>query len=560
MVLRIVYAFTMRVNSDEPQHLHVLWGWSRGLRPYRDVFDNHPPLFHFLYAPIFGAFGERADILGWMRLSVLPLSGLSLWWVYRLGTTLYGKRMGIWAALATGFFPSFFFSSTQFRPDALWTALWLLLLAVILDDAPLTLTRMFTGGLLLGVVLAVSMKTFLMLCALGAGVAVILAARRIRDDGLDWARLGSRLLAAGVGAVIVPAAVAGYFQARGLWEPFVYGVWRHNFVPGGYGRWARLWTRGWVLPPLIALGGAAAVALGRERGPDDTRARWRRTFLVTVAVAYPVALCTVWPAITMQDWLPCIPLLVLVAAGSAARLRSRTAPGPGVPFFLFNPLSLCLTAGLGTLLVCSLQPPWRDEFASHRRLVADTLRLTRPGEFVMDAKGDTIYRPRAFYYALEGLTVKRIDRGLIRDDIVERLIATGTTLVCPAGLTERTRVFLRKNYVSLGDYCVLGQRLADEAKTDTSAAALPFDIVIPAMYRVIDAHGPVGGQMDGQASGAACWLAAGPHAFLPGPKKSHRKLVVLLARAVELGLSPFEQEKTRHRVTWRAASSHKAKP
>src|SRR5579885_3030270 len=32
-------------NSDEGQHLHVAWSWTQGLLPYRDVFDNHGPLF-----------------------------------------------------------------------------------------------------------------------------------------------------------------------------------------------------------------------------------------------------------------------------------------------------------------------------------------------------------------------------------------------------------------------------------------------------------------------------------------------------------------------------------
>jgi hypothetical protein len=48
------------VNSDEPQHLHTIWGWTRGFVQYRDFFDNHMPLFHILLAPIFVAIGERA--------------------------------------------------------------------------------------------------------------------------------------------------------------------------------------------------------------------------------------------------------------------------------------------------------------------------------------------------------------------------------------------------------------------------------------------------------------------------------------------------------------------
>ncbi len=31
--------------GDEAQHLHVIWGWARGFVQYRDLADNHMPLF-----------------------------------------------------------------------------------------------------------------------------------------------------------------------------------------------------------------------------------------------------------------------------------------------------------------------------------------------------------------------------------------------------------------------------------------------------------------------------------------------------------------------------------
>src|ERR1700733_8557786 len=52
LVLRIAYACRFRFDGDEAQHLHVVWGWVHGLLPYRDVFDNHGPLFHVLCAPL----------------------------------------------------------------------------------------------------------------------------------------------------------------------------------------------------------------------------------------------------------------------------------------------------------------------------------------------------------------------------------------------------------------------------------------------------------------------------------------------------------------------------
>ena len=52
LCLRVVYVFHHGFDSDESQHLHVAWAWTQGLLPYRDVFDNHAPLFHLLHAPL----------------------------------------------------------------------------------------------------------------------------------------------------------------------------------------------------------------------------------------------------------------------------------------------------------------------------------------------------------------------------------------------------------------------------------------------------------------------------------------------------------------------------
>jgi hypothetical protein len=50
IVLKIVSLFHQSFDSDEPQHLHVIWSWTRGLIQYRDIFDNHMPLFHIMFA------------------------------------------------------------------------------------------------------------------------------------------------------------------------------------------------------------------------------------------------------------------------------------------------------------------------------------------------------------------------------------------------------------------------------------------------------------------------------------------------------------------------------
>ena len=82
LVLRILYAAHYRIDSDEHQHLHVVWGWTKGMIPYRDYFDNHAPLFHIITSWILKPLGERDDILLYMRAPMLPLYAVVLWGTY----------------------------------------------------------------------------------------------------------------------------------------------------------------------------------------------------------------------------------------------------------------------------------------------------------------------------------------------------------------------------------------------------------------------------------------------------------------------------------------------
>ena len=75
--LRWFYVNAQRWDSDEPQHLHVVWAWANGMLPYKDVFDNHSPLFQAISAPFFALLGERSDIVTAMRGQWCRLWGLS---------------------------------------------------------------------------------------------------------------------------------------------------------------------------------------------------------------------------------------------------------------------------------------------------------------------------------------------------------------------------------------------------------------------------------------------------------------------------------------------------
>ena len=156
-----------RFDSDESQHMHVIWAWARGFVQYRDVFDNHMPFFQIMFAPIFGLVGDRPTILYWMRFILLPMYGVAAWCTYQIGARLFSRRVAVWAVLLAGFYPTYHLTSFEFRTDNLWAPVWLMCV-VVLISGPMNVRRMLIAGLLLGFCFAISMKSILFLLAIVA--------------------------------------------------------------------------------------------------------------------------------------------------------------------------------------------------------------------------------------------------------------------------------------------------------------------------------------------------------------------------------------------------------
>src|SRR5438309_1386836 len=159
-LMRLVYAFRYRVDTDEPQHMHVAWGWAHGLAQYRDVFDNHMPLFHLLTSPLFAATGDDPRLLFAARLSMVPLFLAALFLVWRIARSLFDETTAWWATAIAAVVPPFFLGSLEYRTDDLWLVLWLGVIAIAVSNAA-PARKAALGGLLLGGAFGVSMKSAL---------------------------------------------------------------------------------------------------------------------------------------------------------------------------------------------------------------------------------------------------------------------------------------------------------------------------------------------------------------------------------------------------------------
>ena len=506
LALRVLFAFTLQVDSDEPQHLHVVWAWTQGLLPYRDVFDNHTPLFQLLMAPLLALLGERADIVPLMRLAMIPFYALALWAGWRIGCALWSRRTAALAMLLTALFPFYFVLSAQFRTDDLWSPLWVLSVLVGVTGTP-GMRRMALSGLLAGLALAVSLKTTVLLIAAAAALALVLTIWRLGGRHLDAAAMARGALAFVLAAALPLAAFAAFFVAEGAWAQTWYCTVQHNIVPG-LGDWSghRLAhdLRLSAFPLLLLLAtGVSWRTLRRTADPE----RWlRRSVVLACAVLYVGALVSYWPLVPAQDLLPVTPMLMLGLVALVERdhgARAASTPRRLLPFWVL----LFLLLDLGVIL--ALRPPWRDRAVVQETHLAAVLRLTRPDDDVMDAKGESIYRMRPIYWAFENITQQRMRLGLIPDDVAAGLIRTGTPLVDDYRMPAGAQAFIDANYLATG----IGRLRVAGLLLDAPQAGAPvrFRVNVPQTYVLVAATGTATGVLDGTELDGPRRLAAGTH-------------------------------------------------
>ena len=532
ILLRVITIMHYRFGGDEPQHLHVVWGWARGFVQYRDLADNHMPLFHILFAPVYKLIGDCGTILYWMRIAMQPLYMVAFWCTYRIGSLLFSRRVGVWAAILVGFSFDYALYTVEFRTDNLWAPLWLLCLVVLLNGT-LTVRRALISGFLMGLCFGVSMKTSLLLMSTLIGGLLTLVLVGLKRLGIGWGRVFRALIAFCVSALIVPAAIAGAFALYGIWPQFRYWVFDNNIVPGV--RNHPVW---WV---IIFLVGFPPIILGARRvvtvTPDGVVAA-RRSFVFVTAGFYITALVSFWPFLSRQDYLPFYPLAFVIGTGAVLPVWDRWIRHRDIAK-IWRVVPMPALFGVCQLLVIMVVPPlWQDRTKWESDLLRDTLKLTEPGDFVFDRKGETVFRQRCFYPVVETFTEERFRRGLMADDAIQRCIDTRSCVATlPYKMPAATFRWIKRNYLPIGARLrVVGVLL----HSSTDGEHFDFETVIPAAYKIIarDAS-PVMGVLDGERyEGKERFLSPGVHSFVQ--TSGGTNLVVLWAQAVDRNFRPID--------------------
>ncbi|WP_144240810.1 ArnT family glycosyltransferase [Dyella japonica] len=494
LVMRLAWLNAYTLNSDEAQHAHVAWAWTQGLLPYRDVFDNHGPLFSWLHSPLLHWLDNRPDVLTWLRLA------MQFWYVVALGATgwmarrLYGWRVAVVVVLVAGLFPRFFVVTGQFRTDDMWTAMWLLGLAFI-AGAPPRAWRYFVAGLAFGCALSVSQKTLVLLATTLVAAGIVRLLRPV-----DAPRAGVRCWAAALlGLLVVPTIFVIWLAMQGVLDDAWYGLAGYNV--GGAGKRHAAQQGLWFV--LLAVG-LIALCLHQVRQRSVRGFDWT-VFFALQGGLFLFLIWFIWPLITKQDFLPVIPVLTMAAVGWMSTwqwLVARPRLQRALPVVV-------LALELATVLIYA--PPWRDTLAGQRQELATVLHYTDETDTVMDPKGDSVFRTRPYYPVIESLAMRRLRRGQMADTIADDLVNRRTMLVILRRLPPSSARFVMLNYVNAGgDIWVAGRMLADQQASQT------IEVNVPGDYAVTDGHQRLSGSLDGGPVADHWFLDRGTHHLVLG--------------------------------------------
>jgi hypothetical protein len=494
LVLRILATFRYRFDSDEPQHLHVAWGWTQGLVQYRDLFDNHAPLFHLLSAPLLALFGERENILLLMRAPMVPLFLIVVTGTWMIAKRWWSDRIAAWSVILLCTFAPFFLKSLEYRTDNLWNALWMIALVVLV-----IWRRPFIAGLILGLAICVSLKTVLLIIALGVAAIVTAIAR---DERIDFAQMMRISISIILGALIAPAILAGYYRSIGAWPNLVFCVVRFNEIVTQ--------THRNVLLPRLLYPLMLVFVVWRARDLAHTYDTPRTRFYLGVCAAiFTITIIGFWVLISPRDFLPMMPLFAITLTATIIRRAERAS------FAIFTTLAIV------SLVATSYYAEWfRDRQREETTMLHQVLTLTHPGEPLMDYKGETIYRRRPYYFIFEKIGRGAMHRGFLRDTVADAMVREHCYVAQADGQfwPARARTFLNENFLDMGRLRAAGQWIRSDGT---------FSIAVEGDYVVVGKNG----------------IVSGPTHFAAGPQRvitSHNeRLAVLWAPAFARGFSPF---------------------
>jgi hypothetical protein len=235
-LLLVADAIHRGFDPDEFQHIQMAWLVAQGELPYRDFFEHHTPLYHFLISPLLRypsltTNGDTAvQALFGLRILGVVLSLGIVWATYFLAQKLFTKLSGLFAAALLLGCSVLVHIGIEIRPDQLAT---LFLFSATIALYQTRDANNYKGWLAVsGAAFALGVLTTqkCMFAAPGFAVAlIVLSVQRgnfLRQSTLNF---GSFAL----GSVVATLPVILYFAAQGALLHFI----TDNFLLGAH--WER---------------------------------------------------------------------------------------------------------------------------------------------------------------------------------------------------------------------------------------------------------------------------------------------------------------------------------
>ena len=288
------------------------------------IFRAHPLLVQFLYSISFRFFGVN-DVTPRVISVFFGLGGVAL--VYATGAMLYGRRVGIIAALILALMPYHVIVTRQALLDGPETTLFLLSMYLMSRFARGGDSRWFYAAAFATGLTVLAKETAVLIVPVA--IAFMLLAPEIR--------IGFRRLALGFGLFVMafapyPMAImigkgTGAAQSFLLWQvlrqPNHTWTFYGDVVPGAVG-------------PIVFLIALAGLAYAVRRG------RWEDRLLISW-IAVPVAFFELWPVKGYQYLLPIAPAIAILVGLAFDKALMRAAAASKEAPALAKPVAKPLT-------------------------------------------------------------------------------------------------------------------------------------------------------------------------------------------------------------------------
>jgi 4-amino-4-deoxy-L-arabinose transferase-like glycosyltransferase len=295
-LLRVWQLDRLGFNSDEA----VYAGQAASIAGHPDftaifpIFRAHPLLFQFVLALLYQ--GGVSDLAG--RLLAVAFGLAAVWLVFRAGNLLYGRRVGLVAALLLALMPYHVVVTRQVLLDGPMTTFAALTLYLLARYA--TTERpgwLYAAGVGLGLIFLAKEVGVVFVPAVYAFLALSPSVRvRLRDIAISL----------GCAAVVIAPFPLSLLLGGGTKAGKGFLAWQ-LFRPPNHTATFYLATVPRAMGLLVVLAAVLAVVLRRRIWT------WRENLLV-VWVAVPVAFFQLWPVKGFQYLLPTAPAVVILAA------------------------------------------------------------------------------------------------------------------------------------------------------------------------------------------------------------------------------------------------------